>query len=449
MKNIGKTQILICASLLLSAFAIFNTAAAAPPNIADFLRNAPKKAWTTSAADFRENNGGGGMYRWNSNQEQSLHYAANALKGSLYFLDWRITEADFSFKDNQLNSLCLNIYNKSCLTNREFAVNKNTFLAFLDKLRESLNNFYKTGHGKISMTLINRARCQSCVWDTPNAYVVLKWSYDGSNKNNFIAQYATVYIYKDKQTCDETSAAKVASVNPDDLKSRVRTNEAGDRYLPVPMVDQGKRGYCVVACAERILKYFNTNIDQHILAQAAGTSQFGGTRNEDIESSMKRVGVKCNFHVKEILEYSSLMGRNELLKFISKYNRYAKRAGKNKINIYQVKTYNQLFQMMDEDVLIQTRINSDRNGLKKFQAKVKTAIDSGIPVLWGVMLGLVKEGNLPQMAGGHMRLIIGYNPKTDEMIYSDSWGKGHEMKKMTWNKAWAITQMAYIFLPKK
>ena len=94
------------------------------------------------------------------------------------------------------------------------------------------------------------------------------------------------------------------------------------------MVDQGKRGYCVVACAERILRYYNTNVDQHILAQAAGTSKYGGTRNDEIETSMKKVGAKCNFHVKEIVEYAPLMGKFELLKFIKKYNRYAKRAGK-------------------------------------------------------------------------------------------------------------------------
>ena len=105
--------------------------------------------------------------------------------------------------------------------------------------------------------------------------------------------------------------------------------------------------------------------------------------------------------------------------------------------------------MMDEEVLIQTRINSDRSGFRRFQTKVKENTDSGVPVLWGVMLGLAKESDIPQAAGGHMRLIIGYNPKTDEMIYSDSWGKGHELKKMSWDKAWAITQMAYIFLPKK
>lgn len=38
------------------------------------------------------------------------------------------------------------------------------------------------------------------------------------------------------------------------------------------------------------------------------------------------------------------------------------------------------------------------------------------------MLGIVHEKKAQAGLGGHMRLIIGYNVKTSEMIYSDSWG---------------------------
>ncbi len=448
MKNIRKRQISIYALCLLSIFPVLNTAGAAQVNIADFLKKDKETVWTMPAADFQKNNGSRNIYSWNSAQKQSLHYAANRKKGSLYFLNWRVTEADFGFKNNQLISIFLNIYNKSCSTNRPLAVNKNIFVKFLHKLRNSLDTFCKTGHSRISTKLISGARCQSCAWNGPDVYVVFKWSYSGTGKYNFIAHYASVYIYKDKQAFNEKSRSKVTSAKQLDLKSRIKTNKNGDRYLQIPMVDQGKRGYCVVACAERILKYYNVNIDQHILAQAANTSNYG-TRITDIEKSLKKVGVKCHFRVKEILKYSPITGRSPILKFVRKYNRYAKHAGRREINIYKVKTYNQLFRMMDEDILVQTRISSDKNGFKKFKARVKATTDSGMPVLWGVILGIVKEAKLPQKMGGHMRLITGYNPKTDEMIYSDSWGKGHDFKKISWGKAWAMTQMAYVFIPRK
>jgi hypothetical protein len=420
---------------------------AAQVNIADFLEKSQKNAWTISPDDFKKTNGSEYMYRWNSAQKKSLHYAANRSGIPLYFLKWQVTEADFNFENKQLNSISLNIYNRSSSTNRQLAKSKNVFLEFLEELRGSLNAFCKKKHSKISIQLINSARCQSCFWESPSAYVVLKWSHDGSGKDNFNANYATVYIYKDKEIFNEKNSSKVVLLTYAELKTRIKTDSNGNRYLQIPMVDQGLRGYCVVACAERVLKYYDANVDQHILAQASGTSG-SGTRTTEIESSMKRIGAKCNFHVKEISEYSPLVGNINILKFINKYNRYAKRAGKKKIDVRKVRSYNQLFRMMDEDILVQTKIDYDKSGFKKFKQRVKETLNSGMPVLWCVMLGMIKEAKIPQNMGGHMRLITGYNPETEEMIYSDSWGKGHDFKKISWAKAWAMTQMAYVFIPK-
>jgi hypothetical protein len=70
-----------------------------------------------------------------------------------------------------------------------------------------------------------------------------------------------------------------------------------------------------------------------------------------------------------------------------------------------------------------------------------------VPVLWGVTLGLYPEPGLPQSGGGHMRLIIGYNAKTHEILYSDTWGAGHELKRMGEDKAFAMTHDAFFLRP--
>ena len=75
----------------------------------------------------------------------------------------------------------------------------------------------------------------------------------------------------------------------------------------------------------------------------------------------------------------------------------------------------------------------------KFQREIQRDIDQGIPLLWSVQLGIVSEPGVPQNAGGHMRLIIGYNTKTNELIFSDSWGAGHEQKRMAMDDGWTIT----------
>jgi hypothetical protein len=38
-----------------------------------------------------------------------------------------------------------------------------------------------------------------------------------------------------------------------------------------------------------------------------------------------------------------------------------------------------------------------------------------------------------------MRLIIGYNTKTQELLYSDSWGSGHELKRLPMADAYTIS----------
>lgn len=49
--------------------------------------------------------------------------------------------------------------------------------------------------------------------------------------------------------------------------------------------------------------------------------------------------------------------------------------------------------------------------------------------------------------GGHMRLIIGYNPQTKEILYTDTWGAGHELKRMPEDWAFTITHDAFFLRP--
>ena len=64
---------------------------------------------------------------------------------------------------------------------------------------------------------------------------------------------------------------------------------------------------------------------------------------------------------------------------------------------------------------------------------ITEAIDRANPVIWAVHLGIVPEPDIPQAQGGHIRLIIGYNPQTDEVYdmqqaikvvraYAEDWG---------------------------
>ena len=108
----------------------------------------------------------------------------------------------------------------------------------------------------------------------------------------------------------------------------------------------------------------------------------------------------------------------------------------NRSTSYNVSAF---FNDLDGKVFIESRVNSERRNFTKFQQDIEKHINEGTPLVWCVILGLIPEKNTPQVAGAHMRLITGYNPKTTEISYSDSWGYGHELKTMNIGVAWAMT----------
>jgi len=86
---------------------------------------------------------------------------------------------------------------------------------------------------------------------------------------------------------------------------------------------------------------------------------------------------------------------------------------------------------------------------KEFQKVVLDYVGKGIPLLWGLELGRFPEEPPLKMqaGGGHMRLIIGCNPKTGQLIFTDSWGPGHEMKRMKISDAFQETHGLFAMQP--
>ena len=52
-----------------------------------------------------------------------------------------------------------------------------------------------------------------------------------------------------------------------------------------------------------------------------------------------------------------------------------------------------------------------------------------------------------QAGGGHMRMIVGYNDKTGHILFSDSWGAGHELKRMTLTHAYHASTGLFAMYP--
>ena len=227
------------------------------------------------------------------------------------------------------------------------------------------------------------------------------------------------------------------------LKANLKKESNGDVFIGnVPMVDQGQKGYCVVATAERVMRYYGAAVDQHEMAQMADSSSSGGTSPEKMTEALDKIDSKFNLRLKRVLPWT-VRGYLDLIK---DYNRAARSTKSRQISDREAYSVAFAYQEMDPETLKKARATNA--AMDKFKKLVRGYIDLGVPLMWSVHLGLYKEGDLPQSGGGHMRLIIGYNDTANEVLFSDSWGTGHELKRINADEAWSMTSGLYGMEPK-
>lgn len=192
------------------------------------------------------------------------------------------------------------------------------------------------------------------------------------------------------------------------LVERIEERSNGDVVLTqIPMVDQGPKGYCTPATWERYLRYMDIPADMYVLAMAAGTLAGGGTYTGAMDESADRLAKRHKKRVEQL--------KNEM-------------------------TLKQVSRQIDAGLPIMwacyVQPSWDRSLSARTQARARKSAKQ-----WNKELEEPREraGELSQYRlYGHMRMIIGYNKKTDEIAFTDSWGKGFEERWMTIEEAAAI-----------
>lgn len=202
-----------------------------------------------------------------------------------------------------------------------------------------------------------------------------------------------------------------AAVRLSDLPRNVEEADNGDVYVKaLPMVDQGNKGYCVAASVQRLFEYYGIGADMHQIAEIAGSDPQRGTSTLAMAAELDKIDYRFKTRL-DILGMGMPMTEVE------------KKRGE-----YFV---------------------GDPYDKRDFVKDVKRYIDDGLPLLWSLQLGIFPEKpNLtPQTAGGHMRMIIGYNEVADELLFSDSWGAGHELKRMKMEHAYRASHGLFLLKP--
>ena len=209
----------------------------------------------------------------------------------------------------------------------------------------------------------------------------------------------------------------------------------GDVFVQgVPMVDQGRKGYCAVASAERVFRYYGLPVDQHAMAQIAESSAQGGTNPANMIAALKKVAGRTKTRLLVHYEIEDRKVRSEM----KAYNRLIRKNKKGKeFREGAVTPYQYFLSNCHGPTLREVRAKG--TAFDRFRKQIKDTIDTGTPLLWALQVGVFPERGIPQQGGGHMRLVIGYNSKTDEILYTDSWGPGHEFKRMSAANAYTAT----------
>jgi hypothetical protein len=236
---------------------------------------------------------------------------------------------------------------------------------------------------------------------------------------------------------DGTAAAAAgADAN---LAARVRRNEAGDVWIAgVPMVHQGNGGFCVPAVAERVLRHFGKPADREAIAAASRTGELGGTHSDDLLAGLIRICRANGLAVETLMGWTPEGFRA----FLADYNRAAAAVGAPRIEPAAVDPADvgPVYGRMDPRAL-RAATGADARGLEEFRRHIRESVEAGLPPIWSVYVGLYPER--PALAayqrGGHLRLVIGYNDRAAEVLYTDTWGPGHELKRLPLADAWAMS----------
>jgi hypothetical protein len=388
--------------------------------------------WALKPAEFEDATKELG-FRWVS----QAHDSARAAQSGLTALGLPVVEAIARFDGEKIKELTVAIYARGDAG----TITKEAYDALVRNAAETLNRSTGVKFAARGKDPTNAVKADGLIWSTPQAHYLLEYSATRELKTGgtpFRAEFVRLEVTPPQKAASLLSASlppmgRAKFSGPQHVK---RDAASGDILIPdVPMVDQGQKGYCVVASTERVMRYYGSQVDSNELAQIANADAAGGTSYNAMFDALKKVSARLKVRVRQVEESNVKM----ILELIKEYNRVAKKSGVAPIpDPGQMIDIGDIYGRMQLATLKEARTHN-RADLGRFQREVQRYVEQGVPLLWSVQLGFVSEPGIPQHAGGHMRLIIGCNPKTNEVIFSDSWGAGHEQKRMPMDDAWTIT----------
>lgn len=256
-------------------------------------------------------------------------------------------------------------------------------------------------------------------------------------------EFIRIVIATDRESLDRGGASD--KVGKRDLKANVVTDDDGTIWIKdIPMIDQGDKGYCLPATVARVFAYYGMDgVGLHEIAALCNSSADGGTSVAAMKNTLREMGSRFHVRVKEFPRPSL-----EYFDAVPLYNREAKKNGKPELPDPRTLLGEDVDWRKNIDQKLWCKVRAKKAAdVKKWMAPIRKSITAGVPVLWGVFASGMYTGSDASIGEAHMRMIIGFNPKTNTVIFSDSWGKGTAKRVMTMDQAYSVTDGTYVIQP--
>lgn len=333
-------------------------------------------------------------------------YANLLVNLSLFSGELPVEEVVVDFLDGKMNGITFSLLNRG----DSGKITATDFQARLKSCSKKMGEMLQVKPNARKANPAEGLLAEGWIWVSPQGMAALEYNPEASTGD---LEFLRLKIApRDaKGTMAAAFQGRSSSVKLSELPGNLTKSANGDVFIKgIPMVDQGPKGYCVVASAQRLFEYYGIPADQHQIAQVAGTDAKSGTNTIAMATALGKIDFRF----------------------------------KTRFKIHGMATTAGLAQVDVRNMEVGKPVSE-----AQFSKDIHRCIDEGIPLLWALQLGTYpEEPSIAQQAGGgHMRMIIGYNDKTGRLLFSDSWGAGHELKRMALGDAYKATSGLFTISP--
>ena len=358
-----------------------------------------------------------------------------------------VPEVIFNFNKRRMQSVVISVYNRG----DNGVINENEFNAIAAKVEKYIADLSKNKTPVTESRKFDKFRVDSMTYKAENNDFIIR-----RNRRGRQSEYIQLLIYPAGKA-PKLNESLQANINRKELSLNLVFEKNGDSYIDIPMVNQGNKGYCVGATIERIMRYYGSNIDQQIISQLAEADAVEGTNVRKIYNVLNSNDSKLKIRVDKLMHDDTAEKLEDIDKFNTLYNSFAKKRKRPRVHVKNFSSGKGRYRKIDFPALVGAyeygifKAAKCRNGKmpEKFQKNVHEYLDKGIPLVWVTyVFSNKRKGQSIGQVSMHMRIINGYNARSNDIIYTDSWGKGHEKKMLSLNDAWAQTLMLIAVTPR-